>query len=1216
MATLQDDTDTPGPHADAHTNDVVATTREDPDEADNSHQFDGHRLPLPMVIAKMPGHHEAMHEEHEEAALVKLMKVKASDGIDYFGVRDWPCSIAYFRTEEMPRNHFLPSGKSLDAPYDAEKVPEGEVKLLGFFSRLSIAPAIKLSFHLHRGMKNRKTNRHPHEHNGNVLFFFNTVYDHKSGKRVHCIRPGTFEIAWKHLEVHGKNKTAVEVPDPDEYYIEMSFVVDYAVVTNFNPPPDFPSLTSTERDFFKVLGAVCETSGTKVNIRLYPFRHEAARAEADGEVLALQQALEQFPALQATTETPVSRALRRGKNFFAYKPGSSERANVRHNAMFSRHTIVTAQTPFVAIPAANRFIDNTHGEIALGYGHHLDFIEECKRLKALENDTHVCTVHSVADSVVIAIRLSSIPDSGLESNVRTLHPNTKLELHIEGQAELEDVTVRGITTDLNLGVLPPSSIHVLVNAKYATTLNSYATAGLQAINARRFKVRIDVRINDSIIASHLDAIHKAYDVEALEGSGGNLLPLLLYDGLTEGASNPWAGCSNQELAKEAIEELKMKEAWTPMQAKVIDMSTAVKFRTGLVAGCGGSGKTLLQVHKGHAAVKAGDKVAYISTTDIVLDTLCKTYVQYYPDDEPPVRAYAMQLSVLSLADHGEKSQAGNFSEEELAIWTILEHKRKIADPSLFEIDDYSVEGHIRKHLQQGTVYRIRFTDGETESGDPVLDVKWPEDVDVFTYLRDSLRRINSAHEARVKKTTAPVRTPLAGGPQATQGANFRRSAYAAEVDGMTSSDPLFSPDEWRWMGQAWRACRRYVLANAKVLLCTAVNCGSREVRRWFASGDQDRVWLEVDEATTIHEASLLTPLAQCYPTWGHKIVSIWMYGDLKQFAPSVHGSNGDHDSATYNEFGAQIRLSLFLRLIRSGFPFIELTQQARMHSVLWEHVNRIFYDIPIASLENEDKFALEPGFESMVRELFHHPKDASLSDTQLRLAYFELPGPNLRRSSESGGSRANMANFLTVMNLIKGPLRKVYQHKMNDSVALITPYARQRRMYISAFARLRLLGWSEKELPLVTTVDSAAGVERDHVILDYVVTSKTHGGLGFMRLKDRACVAFTRARKVLWIVGSDFFDPKLPAKANPSSSQDKSAPESSQDKGAPGSGDGVRKKKSRNHRVDLSGQRMADSPLVEYRSICDQGGVLFRQPKPTIHENDWPADLRQQPDQA
>ncbi len=137
--------------------------------------------------------------------------------------------------------------------------------------------------------------------------------------------------------------------------------------------------------------------------------------------------------------------------------------------------------------------------------------------------------------------------------------------------------------------------------------------------------------------------------------------------------------------------------------------------------------------------------------------------------------------------------------------------------------------------------------------------------------------------------------------------------------------------------------------------------------------------------------------------------------------------------------------------------------------------------------------------------------------------YFEIV--NSRVFSDDYGHQVNFSPFDKAMELIEGPLHKLYGDKMSTEVVLITPYLRQHDAYSLAFQALREDGWTDEMLPVLYMADKVSGREFEHVLVDVVVTEERHMGADPMRRakSNEVCrVLFTRPRNALWIVGGEF----------------------------------------------------------------------------------------------
>ena len=151
------------------------------------------------------------------------------------------------------------------------------------------------------------------------------------------------------------------------------------------------------------------------------------------------------------------------------------------------------------------------------------------------------------------------------------------------------------------------------------------------------------------------------------------------------------------------------------------------------------------------------------------------------------------------------------------------------------------------------------------------------------------------------------------------------TASAAPGTLQATAKKALTDDEKRVFDYAWAECRCWVVQRARIVITTCSNAGNPEVRYNFAKDELDKVWLEGIDAHAIPEASILIPLALCWNSFGRKIVSIVLYGDLKQPGPFVFGGDGTSGSRkACNPFAAQLHWSLFKRLCQAGFPMIEL----------------------------------------------------------------------------------------------------------------------------------------------------------------------------------------------------------------------------------------------------------------------------------------------------
>jgi len=165
------------------------------------------------------------------------------------------------------------------------------------------------------------------------------------------------------------------------------------------------------------------------------------------------------------------------------------------------------------------------------------------------------------------------------------------------------------------------------------------------------------------------------------------------------------------------------------------------------------------------------------------------------------------------------------------------------------------------------------------------------------------------------------------------------------------------------------------------------------------------------------------------------------------------------------------------------------------------------------------------------------------------------------------------------MEHIKGLLHTHYGKLVRQEVRLMVPYSRQKQFYATEFQKLREQGWTEEELPELSTIDGSIGQEKNDVLFDVVVT---RGGsdLGFLTDNQRACVAFTRSKKATWAYAGTLNEPN------------------------------TRRKSDRwNRRVDTDGNRKPAYAIMYYRDYLKRADCAIWLDPPSFEYTDTPLDL-------
>ncbi len=170
--------------------------------------------------------------------------------------------------------------------------------------------------------------------------------------------------------------------------------------------------------------------------------------------------------------------------------------------------------------------------------------------------------------------------------------------------------------------------------------------------------------------------------------------------------------------------------------------------------------------------------------------------------------------------------------------------------------------------------------------------------------------------------------------------------------------------------------------------------------------------------------------------------------------------------------------------------FITLNKQYRMHPLLGGLVSGVFYEP-----HNE-------GFESPLEE---EPFKHNLSKLDKKpLAWIDVKNPKEERNADGSYYRESE------IAAIKEYLDLFMKDEPNFTFGVITFFSEQKRRLEQA-----LKGYANLE---IGTVDSFQGKEFDVVFLSSVRTSHTEG-FGFLKDSPRLCVALSRQKRALIVVG-------------------------------------------------------------------------------------------------
>ena len=229
----------------------------------------------------------------------------------------------------------------------------------------------------------------------------------------------------------------------------------------------------------------------------------------------------------------------------------------------------------------------------------------------------------------------------------------------------------------------------------------------------------------------------------------------------------------------------------------------------------------------------------------------------------------------------------------------------------------------------------------------------------------------------------------------------------------------------------------------------------------------------VEEAAEVLESHIVTSLNK---NCEHLI----LIGDHQQLRPSP---------VVYElakNFGLEI--SLFERLVNNGFPHVVLQEQHRMRPEISNIMRHIYPD-----LKDHPVVYSHEHIQGVAKDVFlvqHKESETSVEDTRSRANQFE----------------ASYASKLSSYLLFQG-----YEP---SQITILATYAGQ----IAAIKGHMISHQIDSEIR-VTSVDNFQGEENDIIILS-LVRSNEDKSIGFLKVDNRVCVALSRAKKGLFVIGN------------------------------------------------------------------------------------------------
>ncbi|XP_062590993.1 NFX1-type zinc finger-containing protein 1-like [Saccostrea cucullata] len=228
----------------------------------------------------------------------------------------------------------------------------------------------------------------------------------------------------------------------------------------------------------------------------------------------------------------------------------------------------------------------------------------------------------------------------------------------------------------------------------------------------------------------------------------------------------------------------------------------------------------------------------------------------------------------------------------------------------------------------------------------------------------------------------------------------------------------------------------------------------------------------VEEAAEVLEAHIITTLnSNCE----HLI----LIGDHKQLEPKPAVF---HLAEKYN-----LALSMFERMINLGLPYVCLERQHRMRPQISQLVRPVYAKL----VDNENVFEYEHvmGIEKNVYFVTHTKEESTKEESQ---------------------SYWNDHEALYIQRLTRYLLKQGYT---KQQLTILTPYSGQMFLIRDYMPRREFDGIQ------ISILDNYQGEENDIILLS-LVRSNNEGRIGFLNRENRVCVALSRAKIGLYVIGN------------------------------------------------------------------------------------------------
>ena len=323
------------------------------------------------------------------------------------------------------------------------------------------------------------------------------------------------------------------------------------------------------------------------------------------------------------------------------------------------------------------------------------------------------------------------------------------------------------------------------------------------------------------------------------------------------------------------------------------------------------------------------------------------------------------------------------------------------------------------------------------------------------------------------------RTVVAMTEKMPQVASLRQRVADTSLDSQIRSAAAFD------LKQCVHDVQKMIKATAPVVVTSCI--GANQL---FEEDNEDGVSFPtviLDEAAQTTEPALLCALA------ASKAEQVILVGDTRQLPPTIT-SMGLRDS---------LGISPMARLEECGIGETTLRIQYRMPPALLEHPSKYFYKGRVRCAHGLPRL--------------HRPPPKGFPWRSLQPLAFVQIGNSDSEVVHSFGGRSNPAEAQLVASIVAD---LIAAGEVDASkIAVISPYSKQVQLIRNEIASANQINRQKTGgIVQVGTVDSFQGQETDVVVFS-AVRSNPMNELGFLRDSRRLCVAITRARRGLILVG-------------------------------------------------------------------------------------------------